>query len=167
MNSAVDADTLGGKSVSNFIYPRGILSNVDLNDVIYPCSALVMADCINMPITGLWGTLLCYVGGTGSIAQIFIPTAVDDTSTNMWIRHFGGTGWTLWTEIYTSGNKPYITGYFSGTAADINLDYEPSFAIVNDDGNIKFGPTLIDPAGGHGVLFDNLSDTTHEYIIFK
>ena len=72
-----------------------------------------------------------------------------------------------WCEVYSAANKPYVTGSFSGTAVDIHLDYEPSFAIVNDEKNIKFGYILINSGGGYDVLFENLSDTTHQYIIFK
>ena len=170
VNEAVNADKVGEKSVSDFIYPRGILSNVDLNDVIYPCSALVLADCINMPIIGLWGTLLCYVGGTGSVAQIFIPTAVDGTLTNMWIRHFGGTGWTLWAEMYTSGNKPYVTGSAT-VAADSQI-------CVTNHGFIPSAVIWWESTGSNGVAvsFDDsqfiinaisTDKRTINYMIFK
>lgn len=170
VNAAVNADTVGEKSVSDFIYPRGILSNVDLNDVIYPCSALVQVDCINMPTIGLWGTLLCYVGGTGSVAQIFIPTAVDGTLTNMWIRHFGGTGWTLWAEIYTSGNKPYVTGSVTVAANSqicvTNHGFMPS-AVIWWDSNGSNGVAVSFDDSQFIINVISTGKMTINYMIFK
>ena len=51
-----NADTVDGKHAENFIYPRAMLSSVDLNTILYPCSALIYGDCTNMPPVESWGT---------------------------------------------------------------------------------------------------------------
>lgn len=40
-----NADTVDGMHANDFIYPRAMLSKIDLNTIFYPCSALILADC--------------------------------------------------------------------------------------------------------------------------
>ena len=96
-----NADTVDGKHAENFIYPRAMLSNVDLNTILYPCSALIYGDCTNMPPVESWGTLLCYSGGTGSHVQLW-ATATDSS---MFKRHYDGVKWSDWKEISTTPIK--------------------------------------------------------------
>ena len=96
-----NADTVDGKHAENFIYPRAMLSNVDLNTILYPCSALIYGDCTNMPPVESWGTLLCYSGGTGSHVQLW-TTATDSS---MFKRHYDGVKWSDWKEISTTPIK--------------------------------------------------------------
>ena len=95
---AENAGTLDGKHVNDFIYPRAHLNNVDLNTILYPCSALAMTDCTNTPTTNSWGTLLCYSGGTGSHVQLWV-SALDSV---MYKRHYDGSRWSDWKEISTT-----------------------------------------------------------------
>lgn len=103
-----NADTIDGKHASDFIYARGILDSIDLDDIKYPCSALAL-NCINRP-SEYWGTLLVYAGGTGSIVQLYIPTVPDGTPTAMYFRHYGGTGWTTWRNTADGGNADTLDG---------------------------------------------------------
>lgn len=87
----------------------------------------------------------------------------------------------VFTEGYNNGNyiarqqiyggRPYITGRFSGTSLTTDsFDFQPSYAICNDNGTIKHGGTVSLPTQSsitYKVLFENLSDTMHQYIIFK
>ena len=59
----------------------------------------------NMPISGGWGTVLVFVGGTGSVVQVFtayVTSASDLCKT--YIRHFTGNLWSTWVNIADSGN---------------------------------------------------------------
>ena len=96
-----NADTVDGKHANDFIYPRAYLNNVDLNTILYPCSALAQNDCTNTPPTGSWGTLLCYSGGTGSHVQLWV-SAFDSV---MYKRHYDGARWSEWKEISTTPIK--------------------------------------------------------------
>ena len=96
-----NADTVDGMHANDFIYPRAMLSNVDLNTILYPCSALIYNDCINMPPVNSWGTLLCYSGGTGSHVQLWVAAA----DSIMYKRHYDGTRWSDWKEISTTPIK--------------------------------------------------------------
>lgn len=110
-----NADTVDGKHAENFIYPRAMLSNVDLNTILYPCSALIYGDCTNIPPVESWGTLLCYSGGTGSHVQLWASA----TDSSMFKRHCDGVKWSDWKEISTTPIKSVEVG---GTT-DINGNF--------------------------------------------
>jgi hypothetical protein len=108
--SRCNADTLGGKHADDFIYARGYLNGIDLDDIKYPCSGLAI-NCVHTP-SDQWGTLLVYAGGTGSFTQIYVPTtASDGTPTAMYFRHYSGTGWTTWCNTADGGNAATVNGY--------------------------------------------------------
>lgn len=100
------------------------------------------------------------------------PNAENTTYTDLIVTPFG-----IFTEGYgiarqqIYGGRPYITGSFSGTSLTTDsFDFQPSFAICNDDKTIKYGEIVHLPTQvsiSYKVLFQNLSDTTHQYIIFK
>lgn len=160
-----NADTVDGMHADNFIYPRKILANVDVNTILYPCSALIYGDSTNIPSVNSWGTLLCYSGGTGSHVQIW----VSEVGNIMYFRHHGDTSWSEWKEIYTSGNKPYVTGSAT-VAANTNAcvsnhGFTPS-AVIWWDGSLS----------GVAVSFNetqfvmgmySTTDRTVNYLIFK
>ena len=98
-----NAETLDGLHVDDLIYARGILENIDLDTIKYPCSALANVSCTNKPVDE-WGTFLAFVGGSGSVSQLYIPTVVDGTQSTLWMRHFGGTGWSAWRNVSNGGN---------------------------------------------------------------
>ena len=177
VNAAVNADTVGEKSADDFAQMINFgWDEIDTKTAVSQAGKTTTYCCgawIDFPAESPDGQGILIstnysgsgIAGTDSmwIVQFFISAR----TSVVYKRFINGTSVGSWCEVYSAGNKPYITGYFSGTVADFGFDYEPSFAIVNYDGNIKFGLILIDPAGGYSVLFDNLSDTTHEYIIFK
>lgn len=103
---ATNADTVDGKHADDFIYPRAMLSDTDLNTILYPCSALIYGDCTNMPPVNSWGTLLCYSGGTGSHVQLW-ATATDNS---IFMRHYDGVNWGSWKEISTTPIKAVEVG---------------------------------------------------------
>lgn len=112
-----NADTVDGKHANDFIYPRAMLSKVDLNTILYPCSALIYGDCINMPPVNSWGTLLCYSGGTGSHVQLWV-TAADSS---MFKRHYDGTRWSDWKEISTTPIKSVKIGGTTDTYGNFTI----------------------------------------------
>ena len=115
---ATNADTLDHKPASDFIYARGYLNRIDLDDIKYPCSALAI-NCVHSP-SDQWGTLLVYAGGTGSFTQIYIPTANDGTPTTMYFRHHGSTGWTSWRNTADGGNAATLDGFDSTDFLKLN-----------------------------------------------
>lgn len=163
VNAAVNADTVGGKLPEKIFYDNGFSSDLD-SATKSGCYA-ASPDTLNAPLSSWW------VVDTMNFDNQYIVQKAheigDTANTVSHIRNYANNAWSDWTEIYTAGNKPYITGEFSGTAVDIHLDYEPSFAIVSDEGNIKFGNITVSPEGGYDIKFVNLSDTTHQFIIFK
>ena len=104
--NAGNADTVDGLHADKFIYPRNYMNNVDLDTILYPCSALAQNDCTNIPPTGSWGTLLCYSGGTGSHVQLWV-NALDSA---MYKRHYDGARWSEWKEISTTPIKSVEVG---------------------------------------------------------
>ena len=177
VNEAVNADTLGGKSADDFTQIINFGGNqTDTKTAVGQAGKTTIYRCGNWtdyPSAAYdgQGTIISinYMGAgiAGTDGIWCMQTYISAHGAPIYMRFISSTNVSEWKEVYTAANKPYITGIFSGTAADIHLDYEPSFAIVNDDGNIKFGYSLISPGGGYDVKFENLSDTTHQYIIFK
>ena len=177
VNAAVNADTLGEKSADEFAQIINLGgSQTDTKTAVGQSGKTTIYRCTNwtdFPTESPdgQGTLIAVnyngsgIAGTDSmwVVQFFISAR----TSVVYKRFINGTGVDSWCEVYSAGNKPYITGEFSGTAASFHYDYKPSFAIVNDEKNIKFGYILINSGGGYDVLFENLSDTTHQYIIFK
>ena len=101
-----NADTVDGMHANDFIYPRAYLDNVDLDTILYPCSAIALDNCTNIPTSNSWGTLLCYSGGTGSHVQLWVAAA----DTSMFKRHYDGARWSEWKEISTTPIKSVEIG---------------------------------------------------------
>ena len=163
VNAAVGADNVGGKLPDKIFYENGMSSDLD-SATESGCYA-ASPDALNVPYSMWW--LVDTMNYNGQFIVQKAHTIGNTANTISYIRNYANNAWSDWTEIYTAGNKPYVANVFGGTAVDIHLDYEPSFAIVSDEGNIKFGYSLISSGGGYDVKFENLSDTTHQYIIFK
>ena len=177
VNAAVNADTLGEKSADDFAHIIELGYNeTDTKTAVGITGKTTIYRCANwtdFPAESPdgQGTLIAVnyngsgIAGTDSMwVTLFFISA---RTSVVYKRFINVTGVDSWCEVYSAGNKPYVTGSFSGTAASFDFNYRPTFAIVNDDGNIKLGLILIDSGGGYDVLFNNLSDTTHQYIIFK
>lgn len=177
VNAAVNADTLGEKSADDFAQIINLgRSQTDTKTAVSQAGKTTTYCCgawIDFPAESPdgQGTLIStnYTGsGIAGTDPMWVVQFFISARTGMVYKRFiNGPTVDSWCEVYSAGNKPYITGEFSGTAASFHYDYKPSFAIVNDEKNIKFGYILINSGGGYDVLFENLSDTTHQYIIFK
>lgn len=92
--------------------------------------------------------------------------------TKIYERAIWSGAWaTEWRDIYTSGNKPYVTGTLSEQASDINLtmsftifDFTPSKVICQfDSGNAFFANVV---TNGFGVTIPAGKTAIH-YIAFK
>lgn len=112
-----DANTVGGKSLSSFIYPQGYYaSNVD--DIKYPYCGSVKSSSKGIPVeNGSGGTVVCFADGTGSYVQLWTSAVFEDQShVPIYIRHFNGTKWSNWGKISTTPIKSTVV---SGTT-DVN-----------------------------------------------
>ena len=91
-----NADTVGGKNASDFIYPQGVFESKDLNDILYPCCAVAF-NCQNTPENATnWGTFATFAGGSGSFIQLFVETVLYGSTPEMWYRHHNGSVWSEW-----------------------------------------------------------------------
>ena len=178
VNAAVNADTVGEKSADDFVQIINLGDNqTDTKNAIGSWGKTTIYRCTNwtdFPAESPDGqgiVISMSHGGTGTagtdpmwVTQFFIPA----NSGVVYKRHIANTGVGNWCGIYSADNKPYITGSFSGTNTTITVDYEPSSAMVDDDGIMKRANIYtVHGTGQYAVSFENLSDTTHEYIIFK
>ena len=181
VNAAVNADTLGGKSADDFtqIIELGwsetdtkTAVGIPAKTTIYHCSnwtdfpaespdgqgILIAANYNGSGIAGTDGMW---------VVQFFISIRTGV----VYKRYISNTTVYSWCGVYSADNKPYITGSFSGTSLTTDsFDSRPSYAICNDNGTIKHGKIYhlaTQTSITFNVSFENLSDTTHEYIIFK
>ena len=99
-----NAETVGGKSLSQIMTSNGLFTG-DLDTLKVQCSVLAM-DCTNAPENAAyWGTVCVYIGGTGSVVQIFAETTLNPNElTKVFIRHFTGHFWSPWKNIADCGN---------------------------------------------------------------
>ena len=163
VNAAVNADTVGGKEPEKIFFDNGMSSDLD-SATKSGCYA-ASPDTLNTPSSSWW------LVDTMNFDNQFIVQkahAIGDTSTTVsYIRNYANGAWSDWTEIYTAGNKPYVTGSFSGTSfTTASYDSKPSFAICDDNGIMKKG-SIVQMSAKFAAYFNNLSDSTHKYIIFK
>ena len=177
VNEAVNADTVGEKSADDFAQIIDLSYNeTDTKTAIgqsgkttiYRCAA--WTDFPTESPDGQ-GTLIAVnyngsgIAGTDRmwVVQFFISARTGIVYKRYINEIYVGS----WCEVYSAGNKPYITGSFSGTSfSNDKFDFNPSFAICNDNGTIKYG-NIYQMSDIFRVSFENLSDTTHQYIIFK
>ena len=177
VNSAVNADTLGEKSADDFAQIIDLGYNeTDTKTAVGISGKTTVYRCANwtdFPAESPdgQGTLIAvnYNGsgivGTDSmwVTQFFISAR----TSVVYKRFINGPTVDSWCEVYSAANKPYITGSFSGTSfSNDKFDFNPSFAICNDNGTIKYG-NIYQMSDVFRVSFENLSDTTHQYMIFK
>ena len=160
-----NADTVDGMHADDFIYPRGYFNGIDLDNIKYPCSALAY-DCTHTPPTVQWGTLLVYAGGTGSVTQIYIPTANDNTPTVMYFRHYDGTGWTTWRNTADGGNADTVGGkvpekifYDNGMSVDLNS--------ATQSGCYATSPDTINAPFSSWWLVDTMNFNNNQFIVQK
>ena len=98
-----NADTVGNKEISQILAVKGWFDG-DM-DNLKEQGSYIVNEATNMPISGGWGTAFVFVGGTGSVVQVFtayITSASDLCKT--YIRHFTGDLWSTWVNIADGGN---------------------------------------------------------------
>ena len=157
----------GGKAYTISEWGTRVISDLNNAELGFTAAA-GSAGHLNAP-NPFWSTVL--TTGTNDNenyrTQIAFPWSGDSQNQVLKYRVMDNNTWYDWKEIYTSGNKPYVTGSFSGTSfSNDNFGFKPSFAICNDNGTIKYG-NIYQMSDIFRVSFENLSDTTHQYIIFK
>ena len=179
VNSAVSADNVGGVVPKMLFCHRNGPSSRDLNECVELGSYFFNGIDANAPASS--GALK---PGTYAVVYNIIKDGFIQQSCQIihgsaahlgriFVRYYDKVldSWSEWKEIYTEASKPYITGSFSGTSLRTDsFDVRPSYAICNDNGTIKYGGIISLPTQTfivYQVLFENLSDTTHQYIIFK
>lgn len=180
VKSAVSADNIGGVVPKMLFCHRDGPSSRDLNECVELGSYFFNGIDANAPSS----TSGALKPGTYAIVYNIIKEGFIHQSCHiihgstaqlgrMFVRYYDKVlnSWSEWKENYTEAGKPYITGSFSGTSLRTDsLGFQPSYAICNDNGTIKHGNIVSLPTQTfiiYQVLFENLSDTTHEYIIFK
>ena len=177
VNEAVNADTLGEKSADDFAQIINLGgSQTDTKTAVSQAGKTTTYCCgawIDFPAESPdgQGTLIStnYTGsGIAGTDPMWVVQFFISARTGMVYKRFiNGPTVDSWCEVYSAANKPYITGSFSGTSfSNDKFDFNPSFAICNDNGTIKYG-NIYQMSDVFRVSFENLSDTTHQYMIFK
>lgn len=161
-----NADTVGGKLPEKIFYDNGMSS--DLNSAAKSGCYSASPETLNIPFSSWW-----LVETMNYNNQFIVQKAhvMGDTSTTVsYIRNYANGAWSDWTEIYTAGNKPYVTGSATVAANSqicvTNHGFMPSAAIWWDSNGLN----------GVAVSFDdsqfiiNVISTdkmTINYMIFK
>ena len=160
-----NADTVGGKEPEKIFYDNGISSDLD-SATKSGCYA-ASPDTLNAPSSSWW------VVDTMNFDNQFIVQKAhvigSTANTVSYIRNYANGVWSDWTEMYTSGNKPYVTGTATVEANTMvcitNHGFMPSAAIwwnLSKSGiAISFNTISITT----GWVTSN--KTTLNYIIFK
>ena len=128
-----NADTVGTKGITQILAVKGYFSG-DMDD-LKEQGSYIANEATNMPISGGWGTVLVFAGGTGSVVQIFtayVLSASDFCKT--YIRHFTGDLWSTWVNIADGGNADTVDGKHASDFVDIN-DTETQIEIPSDTNN--------------------------------
>ena len=129
VNTAGNADTVGEKLPEKIFYDNGFSSDLD-SATKSGCYA-ASPDTLNAPLSSWWGV------DTMNFDNQFIVQkahALGNTAvTFSYIRNYANNAWSDWTEMYTSGNKPYVTGTATVEANTMacvtNHGFMPSAAI--------------------------------------
>ena len=177
VNEAVNADTLGEKSADDFAQIINLgRSQTDTKTAVSQAGKTTTYCCgawIDFPAESPdgQGTLIStnYTGsGIAGTDPMWVVQFFISARTGMVYKRFiNGPTVDSWCEVYSAANKPYVTGSSSGTSfTTASYDSEPSFAICDDNGTIKYG-NIYQMSDVFRVSFENLSDTTHQYMIFK
>lgn len=165
VNSAVNADTVGGKEPEKIFYDNGLTSDLD-SATKSGCYA-ASPDTLNAPLSSWW------LVDTVNFDNQFIVQkahAIGDTSTTVsYIRNYANGAWSDWTEMYTSGNKPYVTGSSTVTADTMvcvtNHGFMPSAAIYWNSS--KFGMAISVSTTDIATGWVASENTVLNYMIFK
>ena len=124
-----NADTVGAKSISQILAVKGWFDG-DM-DNLKEQGSYIVNDATNMPISGGWGTALVFIGGTGSVVQVFTAYVISASDLcKTYIRHFTGDLWSTWVNIADGGNADTLDGLHANEiASNPNLLDNPDFKI--------------------------------------
>lgn len=136
-----NADTVGAKSISQILAVKGWFDG-DM-DNLKEQGSYIVNDATNMPIPGGWGTALVFIGGTGSVVQVFTAYVISASDLcKTYIRHFTGDLWSTWVNIADGGNADTLDGFHANEFSfGPNLLRNPNYAINQN------GKTLYDSGG--------------------
>ena len=135
-----NADTVGNKEISQILAVKGYFSG-DMDD-LKEQGSYIANEATNMPISSGWGTVLVFIGGTGSVVQVFtayVTSASDLCKT--YIRHFTGDLWSTWVNIANGGNADTLDGKHA-------TDFATTTYVDGKIGNID---TILDTINGEVV----------------
>lgn len=165
VNAAVGADNVGGKLPDKIFYENGMSSDLD-SATESGCYA-ASPDALNVPYSMWW--LVDTMNYNGQFIVQKAHTIGDTSTTVSYIRNYANNAWSGWTEMYTSGNKPYVTGSAT-VAADsqicvTNHGFIPTAVIWWDNGISSFSLSFDDKQ----FAIDAISnvDKTIYYLILK
>ena len=126
-----NADTVGNKPISQILAVKGWYE-LDMNELKEQGSYIVV-NAANCPPTLAWGTALVFIGGTGSVVQLYI-SAVETEAERMtaYIRHYTGNFWTPWVNILDGGNAATLESH---PASDFALKTDIPTSLPANGGN--------------------------------
>ena len=166
VNAAVNADTVGGKLPDKIFYENGMSSDLD-SATESGCYA-ASPDTLNTPFSMWWLVdTMNYNGGQFIVQKAH---ALGDTAVTIsYIRNYANNVWSDWAEIYTLGNKPYVTGSAT-VAADsqicvTNHGFIPTAVIWWDNGISSFSLSFDDKQFAIDAI-SNVNKTIY-YLILK
>ena len=135
-----NADTVGTKGIAQILAVKGWFDG-DM-DNLKEQGSYIANGATNMPIPSGWGTVLVFIGGTGSVVQAFtayVTSASDLCKT--YIRHFTGDLWSTWVNIANGGNADTLDGKHA-------TDFATTAYVDGKIGNID---TILDTINGEVV----------------
>ena len=165
VNAAVNADTVGGKEPEKIFFDNGLSSDLD-SATKSGCYA-ASPDTLNVPYSSWW------LVDTMNFDNQFIVQkahAIGNTAVTVsYIRNYANNAWSDWTEMYTSGNKPYVTGSATVEANTMacvtNHGFMPSAAIWWN--LTKFGMAVSVSTTDIATGWVASENTVLNYMIFK
>ena len=165
VNSAVNSDTVGGKEPEKIFFDNGLTSDLD-SATKSGCYA-ASPDTLNAPLSSWW------LVDTVNFDNQFIVQkahAIGNTANTVsYIRNYVNNAWSDWTEMYTSGNKPYVTGTATVEANTMvcvtNHGFMPSAAIYWNSS--KFGMAISVSTTDITTGWVASENTVLNYMIFK
>ena len=165
VNETVNADTVGGKLPDKIFYENGMSSDLD-SATESGCYA-ASPDTLNVPYSSWWVVDTMNYNGQFIVQKAYMMG--DTIRTITYIRNYANGAWSDWTEMYTSGNKPYVTGTATVKANSricvTNHGVMPSNVIWWDNGISSFSLSFDDKQFTIDASSD--VDKTIYYLIFK
>ena len=176
-----NADTVGAKSISQILAVKGWFDG-DM-DNLKEQGSYIVNHATNMPIPGGWGTALVFIGGTGSVVQVFTAYVISASDLcKTYIRHFTGDLWSTWVNIADGGNADTLDGLHANEiASNPNLLDNPNFKInqrglsvysqsakgakmsidrwaIYKHSSTKTGDVTLTPSSSGGLVLNNSTD---------